>query len=49
MENVMIKDKQAYLIDFGFSSNKNSAPENIVFGSMGYMSPELLKGLKFDP
>jgi serine/threonine protein kinase len=49
MENIMIKDKKPILIDFGFSSKINNIPENIVFGSMGYMSPELLKGGKFDP
>ena len=49
MENVMIKDKMPILIDFGFSSKIDSIPDNLMFGSMGYMSPELLKGGKFDP
>lgn len=40
----MIVDKKPILIDFGFSSTVNSIPNNIMFGSMGYMSPELLKG-----
>lgn len=49
MENIMIYEKKPILIDFGFSAIFNSIPENQVFGSMGYMSPELLKGQKFDP
>lgn len=49
MENIMFFEKKPILIDFGFSSNINTIPNNIMFGSMGYMSPELLKGRKFDP
>lgn len=49
MENVMIRDKKPILIDFGFSSNSSTEQQNIMFGSMGYMSPELLKGGVFDP